>query len=128
MWNDRALRAALVGVALAMVGCETQLHQAHYSPEYAVNLPKRNTPFPDACLEAAAQGSSQQLPPGCANALNLMRMVERPSELKIGAAPAPAMAAPVGRAVQRYLSPDEAIQRQRQEKLENEATTGAGSL
>lgn len=120
---DWKLGTALL-CALSIAGCETDLKQSEYSQDYGVNVPQRHTPFPDACLEAAGEGISSRLPPGCANALNLMRMVERPGELQKGTNPGPALAAPVGQAVRQYLTPDEAKDEERRQQLEREASTG----
>ena len=120
---DRKMLAALMCSALSIAGCETDLKQSEYSQDYGVNLPERHTPFPEACLESAGEGLSSRMPPGCANALNLMRMVERPSELQKGTDPGPALAAPVGQAVTRYLTPDEAKEEDRRQQLEQEAAT-----
>ncbi|WP_437880819.1 hypothetical protein [Pseudomonas sp. LRF_L74] len=124
MWTDRILGATLAAAMLLLGGCETELRQPAYSPHYQVNL-GRHSPFADACLERAGEGASAQLPPGCANALNLMRMVERSSELQQGTEPAPAMAAPVGHALQRYLDPDAPDEQKRREWAEQDASAGS---
>jgi type IV pilus biogenesis protein CpaD/CtpE len=57
---------------------------------------------------------------GCANALNLTRMIERPSDLQRGRAMGPAMAAPVARAAEAYITGHTADDLRRQ-RLEQEA-------
>ena len=58
---------------------------------------------PAACLAAPRPGSGQ-LPPGCANAVNLARSVERPADLLIGRQPGPSLASPAARALTRYVT------------------------
>ncbi|EKF17678.1 hypothetical protein [Nitratireductor pacificus] len=75
---------------------------------------------PNACLAEPADGPSPaateltivsglgaHLPPGCANAYNLQRMVESERDLVEGRRMGPAAAAPVARAARRYLHPDD---------------------
>ena len=74
---------------------------------------------PNACLSEAADldaaaetgltvvsGLGAHLPPGCANAYNLQRMVESERDLVAGRRMGPAAAAPVASAARRYLQPD----------------------
>jgi hypothetical protein len=90
-----------------------------YSPEYSyVAVPSPRRPdrvryvlVPDACLTpdpTAAERVGPLLPPGCANAYNLLRMADRERDLvkgrKLGRAPAQ----PSIRAAQKYLSGAEA--------------------
>lgn len=113
---------------LTLAGCQTELTQKRYLGDYQANLPAHGAPFADACVALAGEGSTRQLPPGCANAVNLMRMVERPAELRKGSDGGSALAAPVGRAAQRYLMPDEAAQQQRQADMKAEAETTTGGV
>ncbi len=66
---------------------------------------------PDACLQQDPTrypfDLDPHLPPGCANAYNLERMVERKADLFHGRKLGPAAAAPVARAARRYLDGDE---------------------
>lgn len=66
---------------------------------------------PEACLQQDPTRypfeMDPHLPPGCANAYNLERMVERKADLFQGRKPGPAAAAPVARAARRYLDGDE---------------------
>ncbi|WP_462383591.1 hypothetical protein [Pseudomonas sp. Marseille-QA0892] len=128
MWIERKGWGLGVCALLSLAGCQTELTQTRYSADYQANLPAHGTPFPDACVALAGEGSTRQLPPGCANALNLMRMVERPAELRKGSDGGSALAAPVGRAVQRYLLPDEAARQQRQADMTAEAETATGGV
>ncbi len=74
---------------------------------------------PNACLAEAADidpaaetkltvvsGLGAHLPPGCANAYNLQRMVESERDLVAGRRMGPAAAAPVAKAARRYLETD----------------------
>jgi len=58
---------------------------------------------PDACVTPDVAEQPLYLPPGCANALNLQLMVERPRDLVQGRQPGAAEAAPAVRAARRYL-------------------------
>ena len=58
---------------------------------------------PDACITPDVTEQPLYLPPGCANALNLQLMVERPRDLVQGRQPGAAEAAPAVRAARRYL-------------------------
>ena len=61
---------------------------------------------PDACLSYGPGDvgpAGGRLPAGCANAYNLMRIVERERDLLRGRKLGPAPAAPAARAAQRYI-------------------------
>src|SRR5262245_9444131 len=61
---------------------------------------------PDACLSYGHDDvgpAGERLPAGCANAYNLMRMVEREQDLVRPRKLGPAPAAPAARAAQRYI-------------------------
>ncbi|KXF75036.1 hypothetical protein ATN84_20320 [Paramesorhizobium deserti] len=74
---------------------------------------------PDACTTPDTAAQPLYLPSGCANNLNLQFMVAREQDLLRGRDMGPAMAAPVARAAQSYISgtPEE---RRRQQNLGNE--------
>ena len=83
-----------------------------YSPDYAsvpVVAPNGKTRWvlvPKACLVPDAtepQLLGPHLPPGCANAHNLLRMAERKSDLVYGRPLGAAPAAPTARAAQEYI-------------------------
>lgn len=112
MWIDQMPRQArlLLLASLVLSGCSTHLETPFYSPDYLpgagddsalANLPK-------ACLGLAVQGTEQILPQGCANNLNLQRMVESASDLHRGQDIGPTLSAPVARAAERYIQGDEA--------------------
>ena len=104
---------------LPLVGCETFLEQPHYSAEYRTvsDAQGRTLLVPEACLAAAVTSELEQttkLAPGCANAFNLLQMVERREDLQRGRRSGPALAAPVGRAAQLYLEGFESAAQRRQ--------------
>lgn len=107
------LLSAGIAVALLAGGCVR--YPPDYSPYYQ-SVPlgvsagpggrERYALVPDACLDYGSGDvgpAGERLPAGCANAYNLMRMVEREQDLlrgrKLGLAPA----APAARAAQRYI-------------------------
>jgi hypothetical protein len=102
------------GVALTLLagGC------VRYPPDYSSyyqSVPlgvsagsggrERHALVPDACLNYGHDvgPAGERLPAGCANAYNLMRMVEREQDLVRGRKLGPAPAAPAARAAQRYI-------------------------
>ncbi|WP_296180657.1 hypothetical protein [Pseudomonas sp. UBA1879] len=103
-----------IGLALLLLGgCQTHLEPASYSPDYRTmtRADGRVELIPDECLKpsvADAFDTDEEtfvalLPPGCANNLTLLQMVERREDLLQGRASGPTMAAPVGRAAQVYI-------------------------
>jgi hypothetical protein len=104
----------LIGLApMLMVGCKTELSPVSYSPDYQAltRADGRVELVPVECLKPSVEdqlGSDEEahvplLPPGCANNLTLLQMVEQRSDLFQGRATGPTMAAPVGRAAQVYI-------------------------
>jgi hypothetical protein len=68
--------------------------------------PSRQILWPDDCRSAAPPSElpvGGGLPPGCANAYNLLMMAEREDDLLRGRRLGPAAAAPSARAAQKYL-------------------------
>jgi hypothetical protein len=108
----RLVQISLCLVAALLPACSPGF-PPDYSPEYsyvAVESPYgrvRQVLAPDACLTpdpAAAAPNGPLLPPGCANAYNLQRMVERERDLVKGRKLGPAPAAPAARAAEKYLT------------------------
>jgi len=104
----------LASVLLAlMTGCKTHLEPASYSPDYqgVTRADGRVELIPVECLKPSPEdqfGTDEDeyvplLPPGCANNLTLLQMVEQRSDLMQGRETGPTMAAPVGRAAQVYI-------------------------
>lgn len=103
-----------IGLALLLLGgCQTHLEPASYSPDYRAmtRADGRVELIPAECLKPSTEdkfGTDEEtfvplLPPGCANNLTLLQMVERREDLLQGRASGPTMAAPVGRAAQVYI-------------------------
>jgi len=95
-----------------LAGCKTHLEPASYSPDYQrlTGADGRVELLPAECLKPAAEDEFDSdedfvplLPPGCANNLTLLQMVEQRGDLFQGRATGPTMAAPVGRAAQVYI-------------------------
>ncbi|WP_354493022.1 hypothetical protein [Mesorhizobium robiniae] len=119
----------IVLLGLGVVGCQTK-PEPDYSPGYSyVSTGKGSAKgadgsvlAPDACLGEPADtdpslASTSQtitpqlgphLPPGCANAYNLQRMVESQRDILDGRRMGPSSAAPGVRAAKRYLYGEEA--------------------
>jgi type IV pilus biogenesis protein CpaD/CtpE len=104
----------LAAVSLVLLsGCKTHLEPASYSPDYQglTRADGRVELIPVECLKPSPEdqfGTDEDeyvplLPPGCANNLTLLQMVEQRSDLMQGRATGPTMAAPVGRAAQVYI-------------------------
>jgi hypothetical protein len=108
---NRLLLSSLLLVGLG--GCKTHLEPASYSPDYQTltRTDGRVELIPVECLKPSPEdqfGTDEKdyvplLPPGCANNLTLLQMVEQRSDLMHGRATGPTMAAPVGRAAQVYI-------------------------
>lgn len=92
-----------------------------YSPNYTyvdVEAPDgrlKHVLVPDACMaeeeeEPMAKMGERRLPPGCANAFNLQRMVERRQDLVKGRAMGRAPVTPAARAAVRYQNGPEQAQ------------------
>jgi len=104
----------LLGLLLitALAGCKTHLDPVSYSPDYQATrgADGRVELTPIECLKPSAPDQFElaedyrpSLALGCANALNLLQMVEQRQDLTQGRATGPTMAAPVGRAAQVYI-------------------------
>lgn len=102
------------GLALALSsGCQTHLEPASYSPDYRAmtRADGRVELVPEECLKPSVEDKFDTdeetyvplLPPGCANNLTLLQMVERRGDVLEGRVSGPTMAAPVGRAAQVYI-------------------------
>lgn len=106
-----SVRHFTVMMALLMLSSGAALGQGRstpsgYSPHYTV-LPffskggkSSEIIMPEACLSDNRRGEDL---PGCANAFNLQRMVEREEDLIYGRKLDPAIAAPAARAALRYM-------------------------
>ncbi|WP_375099520.1 MULTISPECIES: hypothetical protein [unclassified Pseudomonas] len=111
-------------------GCQTHLPPTSYSGDFQRQA-HNGALVPVECLTPAAEDAFDLgedfvplLPPGCANNLTLMRMVEQPADLSQGRPTGPTMAAPVGRAAQVYIEGyDRAELRRRQEEQQSRADT-----
>jgi hypothetical protein len=127
------LRAALILPLVALASCVNTIPQPQdYSPGYSYVATAASggseksaggaVLAPNACLAAPADddyspaatnltivsGVGSHLPPGCANAYNLQRMVESQRDLVEGRRMGPAAGAPTARAARRYLYGEEA--------------------
>lgn len=131
MTHPLVFRAALVFPVVALAGCtHDKPQQQDYSPgySYVATAPGGSEKgvggsvlAPDACLAEPADddlspaatdltivsGVGTHLPPGCANAYNLQRMVESERDLIEGRRMGPAAGAPTARAARRYLYGEE---------------------
>ncbi|MGE7991679.1 hypothetical protein ACQKPE_11620 [Pseudomonas sp. NPDC089554] len=113
---------------LLLTGCQGHLPPATYSGDFQRQAQSGDL-VPVECLKPAAEDAFDLgadfvplLPPGCANNLTLMRMVEQPADLTQGRQTGPTMAAPVGRAAQVYIEGyDRAELRRRQEEQQSRA-------
>ncbi|WP_048647057.1 hypothetical protein [Nitratireductor soli] len=72
-------------------------------PDACLSDPADPTPSPAATPGTIVPQLGPHLPPGCANAYNLQRMVESERDLVEGRHPGPASAAPTARAARKYL-------------------------
>ncbi|TLX56898.1 hypothetical protein DN824_13665 [Stutzerimonas nosocomialis] len=130
----RARASTLVCVML-LAGCQTHLEPRDYPSGYGtlIGSDGQTVLLPQACLapvvpDEPGDGSAPRLPPGCANSLNLLQMVERREDLLEGRATGPAMAAPVGRAAQYYLHGVQTEeQRRRQQEQQGQTDTRRGA-
>jgi hypothetical protein len=95
-----------------LTGCKTHLAPVSYSPDYlaAPGADGRIVLMPIECLNPSApdefglgEDYRPALAPGCANALNLLQMVEQRQDVIQGRTTGATMAAPVGRAAQVYI-------------------------
>ena len=119
MPHKSAVYLCLAVAALALAGCAPVLYPSSlywgnfpeqppdYSPDYTyVPVNGRMVLVPNACLvpdptELPTLGP--HLPPGCANAYNLLRMAERKSDLVHGRPEGASPASPTARAAQEYI-------------------------
>jgi hypothetical protein len=136
--SHRVRGVFMSGVLLALLsGCKTHLEPASYSPDYQAltRADGRVELIPVECLKPSAEdqfGTDEEqyvalLPPGCANNLTLLQMVEQRSDLLQGRQTGPTMAAPVGRAAQVYIDGyDREELRRRQAEQEKNANTQEG--
>lgn len=127
----RGFSAAVVclGLAALIGGCATELEFPDSPADFSASLPGETRPFPNACLAIANRDATTQrarrLPAGCANALNLQRMVERPDDLRRGRGTGASFAGPVAQAAERYLRGEQDDERERSRRLEQESSTGS---
>ena len=99
------VRNIICAAALSsMLGCTT-MSETSYSPRYVgVVGPGGDIGYlPRACLSDVGMRPGGFLPPGCANALNLLGMVADKRDLLQGREMGPAFVAPAAAAVERYL-------------------------
>lgn len=122
-WMACCRTLACVASLLMLGGCATELDTADDSVDY---LQLRDDPstgaartVPAACTGADNIAGRARLPLGCANAVNLQRMVQDTRDLHQGQAMGPTLAAPVGRAAQQYLL-GETADLERRRELERE--------
>ncbi|WP_242675193.1 hypothetical protein [Phytopseudomonas dryadis] len=125
----------LLATCLLLGACQTELEAPPYSHRYqAVTDANGQTVLvADACrrvADADAPPDEQallRLAPGCANAANLLQMVERRADLLQGRQTGPTLAAPVGRAAQSYLEGYETDEkRRRRQEQQAQSATGGG--
>jgi len=117
MTTDRTGRFLALAMAALVAGCAnpppdvSANYQVLYLPAEAPGRRPTAIIAPEACLQPDPTrypfDIDPHLPPGCANAYNLERMVERKADLFQGRKPGPAAAATVARAARRYLDGDE---------------------
>lgn len=103
----------LLLLSLTLVaGCKTHLDPVSHSPDYQAftGADGRVELTPIECLKPSAPdefGLAEDYRPslasGCANALNLLQMVEQRQDVIQGRVTGPTMASPVGRAAQVYI-------------------------
>lgn len=107
MWIDRYARIACAVCLPLLAGCATELDPANESADFLMlhDDPSSGAArsLPIACTGADVEAGKARLPMGCANALNLQRMVHSTDDLHRGQAMGPTLAAPLGRAAQQYL-------------------------
>jgi hypothetical protein len=121
MWIEHCRRAACALGLASLAGCATELERPFHSPDYprlrGESSAANARSLPEACTGADLVASEPYLPMGCANALNLQRMLASPGELQRGQPMGPTLSAPLARAAQNYLlgeGPEAETQRQRQ--------------
>lgn len=106
--TQRVYRLTGVVALFVLGGCST-MATSDYSSRFVgmSNLEGETAYMPRACLAAplatSDEPSAVHLPPGCANALNLLGMVADPQDLIQGREMGPAYVAPAAAAVERYL-------------------------
>lgn len=121
MWIEHCKRAVCALGLACLAGCATELEKPFHSADYlrlrGESPGARMGQLPEACTGADLIASEPYLPMGCANALNLQRMLASPGELQQGQPMGPTLSAPLARAAQYYLlgeGPEAETQRQRQ--------------
>ncbi|MCG7503597.1 hypothetical protein [Mesorhizobium retamae] len=92
-------------VATGPGGSDKSTSGSILAPNACLNEPVDDDNPPSASSASLTQisGVGSHLPPGCANAYNLQRMVESQRDLVEGRRMGPAAAAPTARAARRYL-------------------------
>ena len=135
--KPRSHKVACCVLLALLTGCKTHLDPASYSPDYQAltRADGRVEMITVECLKPPAEdqfGTDEEeyvplLPPGCANNLTLLQMVEQRSDLLQGRQTGPTMAAPVGRAAQVYIDGyDREELRRRQLEQEKKTDTQGG--
>jgi hypothetical protein len=111
------IRFGFLAAGLSAVGACTQQLPPDVSPHYVrVRVESPEPPHrvkyvlvPDACLDkdpTAYTVLGETLPPGCANAYNLLRMAERKGDLEHGRPLGKASGVTTAKAAQKYLDGD----------------------
>lgn len=107
VWIARCRTLACAVSLLMLGGCATELDTPDDSLDYLMLREDPSTgaarTLPMACTGGDNPAGHARLPVGCANALNLQRMVQNPNDVHQGQTMGPTLAAPVGRAAQYYL-------------------------
>lgn len=127
------IRFSLLGSCLLLAACQTELQAPPYETGFTrvTDAQGRSLLIPKACRRFDSEGQlipeqdMQPLPLGCANNANLLRMVERRSDVLQGREMGPTLAAPVGRAAQSYLEGYETEEKRRR-RLEQAAQVETG--
>ncbi|SDL86342.1 hypothetical protein SAMN05661010_02728 [Modicisalibacter muralis] len=128
---DKPLWRLLPLLAL-LTGCQSALGPMSWETGYrqvgAVGGPlpgsegmQRQLIVPNTCQAEPDQSGIIELPPGCANDLNLQLMVEHPGDLLHGQEMGPARAGPVARAAHEQLNGRKRAN-ERRRRLEEEAS------
>ncbi len=125
-WRLIPLSMLLGGCAssLGPISWETGYRQVAEDPADG-DAAQRLAIVPNTCRVQPDQTGIVTLPSGCANDLNLQRMVERPDDLLQGREMGPASAAPVAAAARERLGKREQAN-SRRVQLESEARSATG--
>lgn len=133
--SHSALLFCLAAVVL-VAGCKTHLEPVSYSPDYQATsyANGRVELAPVECLKPSAVDEFDMaedfrpvLAPGCANALNLLQMVEQRQDVMKGRVTGPTMAAPVGRAAQVYIDGYDREELRRRQTEQESAVSAEGA-